>query len=324
MSRRWIIPALIVALVLGGAVVLNRRGDRAPQASAAKPADAGKAEPRTPVQPTAAELPTGAGTPPPAARAAVPTVRLEGPPDVAFSQMRPSTYTVLALKPEPGTSTHWRLRVRVRLASAPNSGGINFWDSSFRLMVDGVPRAPVSNLNELVESGEAKDGDVLFDVPWALKSLALLVTHYRETAEWPIAVSGTRWPAPLAFPAGPRPVALDAPADVSFPKSPPTVYSILAVGSEARRPGIVGLRLRVRMHVLDGADANFWDSRFRLVVDGVPRAPDSNLNELVGGRAAKDADITFEFPETARQLALRIVHNANDTADLPLKFTSKP
>jgi hypothetical protein len=106
---------------------------------------------------------------------------------------------------------------------------------------------------------------------------------------------------------------------MSFPTSPRTTYSILAVASEARRPGVWGLRVRMRMHVLDGADANFWDARFRLLVDGVPRAPDSSLNEVVAGGAAKDADLTFEVPDAARGLTLRVVHSPDRVADVPLK-----
>jgi hypothetical protein len=44
---------------------------------------------------------------------------------------------------------------------------------------------------------------------------------------------------------------------------------------------------------------------------------------VVGGNAAKDADVTFEVPETARTLALRVQHNAKDSADVPLKLGPK-
>ena len=234
--------------------------------------------------------------------------------------MRGSTYSVLAVTPESGTPERWQLRLRVRLATGANSGGMNFWDSSFRLLVDGVPRAPESTLNEVVESGAAKDGDLVFSVPWTTQTLALRVTHYGEVAELPFAISGTRPPHPVSLPAGPRRVTLDGPAELKFPRSPRATYSILAVGTESRRPGVFGVRLRMRMHVLDSYSANFGDSQFRLLVDGVPHEADSGHNKVVGGGAADDGDITFEVSDGARQLALRVIHSADLSADVPLKL----
>jgi hypothetical protein len=70
---------------------------------------------------------------------------------------------------------------------------------------------------------------------------------------------------------------------------------------------------------------DFWDSAFRLLVDGVPRAPDSSLNELVSGNAAKEAEISFQVPRSARGLVLRVIHHESvgDIADLPLRVASR-
>ncbi len=77
------------------------------------------------------------------------------------------------------------------------------------------------------------------------------------------------------------------------------------------------------MAVPTGMAANFWDDQFRLLVNGVPRAPDSNLNLTVEGGAALDGDVTFEVPDTAQSLTLRIQHGADAAADLPLKMEPK-
>jgi len=156
-----------------------------------------------------------------------------------------------------------------------------------------------------------------------VQTLALRIHHYAETADLPLAVSGTRASEPPTLPTGPRRVTLDGPAELAFTSSPHAIYTILAVASEARRPGVFGLRVRMRMLVQDRYDANFWDDRFRLLVDGKPLEPDSRLNEVVGGNAAKDADITFEVPETARALVLHVKNNAKDSADVPLKLGPK-
>ncbi|MDL2336609.1 MAG: hypothetical protein QFE16_02085 [Pseudomonadota bacterium] len=313
---RWQVPAAIGGLLVAGALTWAWRSGGGP---AAPPPGAISAAPEGPFAPAPeASTTEHAGATP--ATGSLPQVRLAGPAEAKFTAIREATYTVLALTPEAGTSDHWRLRVSVRLATGAHSGGMNFWDSSFRLLVDGVPRAPVSTLNELVESGAAKDGELVFNLPWALRTLTLRIVHYAETTELPFAVSGARTPQPVSLPAGPRRVKLDGPAELEFPRLPHAAYTILAVGTEARRPGIFGLRIRIRMQVLEGFGGNFWGSQFRLLVDGIPREPDTAPNKLVGAGAAEDGDITFEVPDGARQLTLRVIHTAELTADVPLKL----
>ena len=321
--RRWLMPALIGGVLVLGAIAWSLRAGRPAETIAQPkqpPAGAASTVSGTRSDPTSTHATTSTSTQSARTPGALPQVRLAGPADATFTVARGSTYSILALTPENGTNTHWRLRMRVRLATAPNSGGMNFWDSAFRLVVDGVPRATASGgLNEIVDSGSSKEGEIVFAVPWAVQTLALRIRHYGETAELPLAVTGTRPSEPASLPAGPRRITLDGPADLAF-MSPRVTYTILAIGSEARRPGVFGLRVRVRMHVQDPYDANFWDSRFRLIVDGQPLEPDSRLNEVVGGAAAKDEDITFEVPAGARSLALRVQHTAQESGDVPLKL----
>jgi TIR domain len=132
-------------------------------------------------------------------------------------------------------------------------------------------------------------------------------------------------PAPAAqtLPALPR-VVLDGPTQVSFEKFPPSTYTVLNVETQPRTPTHYGLRFRIRMFNRGSYDTNFWDSRFRLLIDGVPSAPDSGLNELVSGNAAKEGVVSFEVPNGARELALRIIHqqDSGEIADLPLRIVS--
>ena len=313
-GRRGVVAAGIGGVIAVGAAAWVWRTGSTPVSSQVVASDVAQSSTTVPEASPAA--PAAVVTP----AAALPQVRLAGPTEAKFTAMRGSTYSVLSLTPEAGTPERWQLRLRVRLATGANSGGMNFWDSSFRLLVDGVPRAPESTLNEVVESGAAKDGDLVFSVPWTTQTLALRVTHYGEVAELPFAISGTRPPHPVSLPAGPRRVTLDGPAELKFPRSPRATYSILAVGTESRRPGVFGVRLRMRMHVLDSYSANFGDSQFRLLVDGVPHEADSGHNKVVGGGAADDGDITFEVSDGARQLALRVIHSADLSADVPLKL----
>ena len=65
----------------------------------------------------------------------------------------------------------------------------NFWDESFRLRVDGVPKAPVSNLNKLVPAQSAEEGVVEFVIPAATQAVVLQVRQADESTEIPVDLS---------------------------------------------------------------------------------------------------------------------------------------
>jgi hypothetical protein len=259
---------------------------------------------------------------------ALPRVVLAGAGEITFSKIRRSTYTVLALKPEMaanGDDHQWRLRATVRLSAAPGSGGINFWDSSFRLLIDGVPRAPDSKINEIVDSGASKEGDFTWDVPHGTRTLALRVHHYGEAGDLALTLSGDA-PAPVTAATAPGPVVLGlgAPPEVQFTKPRPVTFTVLSVVSRPMRSGVYGVHIRVRMALpANAVAANFWSDQFRLLVDGVPRAPDSDLSVVVEGGSARDGEVIFEVPTTARSMALRIQWAESAVADLPLKVETR-
>jgi hypothetical protein len=51
----------------------------------------------------------------------------------------------------------------------------NFWNASFRLLADGVPVAPIGDLNELVDGNSAKEGVVKFAIPAKTQKVELQV-----------------------------------------------------------------------------------------------------------------------------------------------------
>ncbi len=116
-------------------------------------------------------------------------------------------------------------------------------------------------------------------------------------------------------------------AEVSFPGGKTArlgdfVYKILRARVDPSSGNQLGLRLTVRMLNNRSYGANFWDDSFRLLVNGVPRAPDSGLNELVAGRSAKEGTIEFVFPQNARSLVLVI--GDDETARLPITLKPSP
>ena len=54
---------------------------------------------------------------------------------------------------------------------------------SFRLRVDGVPSAPVGNLNKLVAAQSAEEGVIEFVIPAAARAVVLLVRQADESTE---------------------------------------------------------------------------------------------------------------------------------------------
>jgi len=61
----------------------------------------------------------------------------------------------------------------------------NFWDRSYRLMVDDIPRSPTNTIDELVQNGATKEGDVVFEVPNGVKSVVLQISAGDEKTSLP-------------------------------------------------------------------------------------------------------------------------------------------
>ena len=68
--------------------------------------------------------------------------------------------------------------------------GANFTDESCRLLVDGVPRAPISGLNDVVAAHSSRDADFVFLIPAGTPSAALQFWYLGESAKIPVDVSG--------------------------------------------------------------------------------------------------------------------------------------
>jgi hypothetical protein len=78
---------------------------------------------------------------------------------------------------------------------------------------------------------------------------------------------------------------------------------------------VVGLR-----YVNNGRyPANFWGAKFRLIVEGIPRAPTNSLNEVVDGQSAKEGEVVFEVPTGTLSAALRIM-SGDEHTDVPLQL----
>ena len=94
-------------------------------------------------------------------------------------------------------------------------------------------------------------------------------------------------------------------------------YKILVAQLDNKNTGKLILKISVRLTNLGRSDLGFWSDSFRLIIDGVPRAPINSLNALVEARSAKEGEVVFEVPDTATNLVLSVA-NGEDTGNLPV------
>ena len=106
---------------------------------------------------------------------------------VTFTHWSEGVYTVLNTRVDQLSPEKLKLTLTFRLT---NKGrlDLNFWDSTFRLYIDEVPRAPISNLNLVVAGQSAKEGDVVFEVPVNARQLVLQLSNIKESVDIPIRI----------------------------------------------------------------------------------------------------------------------------------------
>jgi hypothetical protein len=96
------------------------------------------------------------------------------------------------------------------------------------------------------------------------------------------------------------------------------VYTVLTARVERYAPNKLSLKFEVRMTNNGRFPANFWVSSFRLLVDGVPRAPENDLDEVVKDHSAKEGIVEFVIPDTTTALGLQIGDVGKEAPTIPL------
>lgn len=102
-----------------------------------------------------------------------------------------ATFTLLKAEVSPRTAEKSALQIRLRMTNHDRYDK-NFWDQSFRFLVEGVPIAPDGGLNELVAGEAAKEGDVVFTIPRGTPSGKLKITYYDDATEIPLGLAAPR------------------------------------------------------------------------------------------------------------------------------------
>lgn len=100
------------------------------------------------------------------------------------------------------------------------------------------------------------------------------------------------------------------------------VYSVLAARLNRNAPNRLSLRFEVRMTNTGRYPANFWAASFRLLIDGVPRAPENDLNELVDAHSAKEGILEFVIPDTTTDVGLQMGKVGDGAPTFPVALKS--
>jgi hypothetical protein len=244
------------------------------------------------------------------------------------SQFLDHVYTILAAEIRPQPSSTVLLGLKVRLTNN-SSGGVNFWSDTFRLLVDGVPRAPTSFLNDVVDSHSAKDGAVEFALPDTVTHVVLLVREGNIVAEIPFDLTAAieRLEPPVATQQSLKlrtakfPIALPANQEARLKTSfYDYLYKVIATDLDRQNSSTLRLRFKIRLTNNSSGGVSFWSDTFRLLIDGVPRAPTSFLNDVVGPHSAKDGVVEFALPDTVTQVALQL-RQGEEVAEIPYVLT---
>lgn len=197
----------------------------------------------------------------------------------------------------------------------------NFWNRTFRLLENGVPRSPTSDLSDSVEGHSAKEGIVEFTVPVGVSEVQLRLEVGNESTEIPISLTASGERSGELRPSSQTrrtfsaqlPAPLTSNQEVTLSSN---TYKILEAKLDRLNSTTLRMNFRIRLTNNDRYPTNFWNRTFRLLEDGIPRAPVSDLNETVDGRSAKEGSVEFALPESVQQVVLQI-RQGNDVSELP-------
>lgn len=92
---------------------------------------------------------------------------------------------VLSARLEPYNSNARSLLLTTRYTNNSRYPA-NFWTSTFRLLVDDVPRAPTNDLNKVVAGQSATEGDVVFEIPATTTRVTLRILVADEHVDLPL------------------------------------------------------------------------------------------------------------------------------------------
>jgi len=235
-----------------------------------------------------------------------------------------ATYEVLGAQLTPGGSKS-TLRLKVRM-NWSGSYSTNLTGDLFRLLMDGQSLTDVEGMSELVQPYASKEVIVVFQVPnTATKAVLQVGDPKQETEQIPIdfksAVDQTtaglaankvpEWKLPITCPSGQT-------ANVGH-----AMYRLLSVHLQHHATGQNMLEFQVRMTNNTSYPTNFLENHFRLIINGVPIAPNEAPNEILDKGQSKDGKVSFIIPETVTKVELQVGQVGQETDNIAIDLTQR-
>jgi hypothetical protein len=251
-------------------------------------------------------------------------------PAVAKVKVSRQEFQILAVRLEPRGGDSDLLSFLVRMTDHSDIPDV-FWDDYFRLVLAEGRKAAVSGLSQVVAPLAARDGEVRFEVPKNLLKTELEISKGEQTTRIPIDLRDrTTIPqdgsvdrfglsdTPLLVNSVARlPVALSIGGEVRFGW---VTYKVLSASVDRYNVEKAAIIVTLRCTADKGSPGwAFQDRGVRLVVDGVPHAPDESVNELVQAGTSKDADFVFVLGK--RPNALKLTIRVDKTIEIPIDMS---
>jgi hypothetical protein len=101
------------------------------------------------------------------------------------------------------------------------------------------------------------------------------------------------------------------------------VYKILGARLEPYGLNKLSLKLNVRFTNTDQFSNALSDSEFRLLIDGVPQAPEGFPPKLIASQSATEGVIEFVIPDTVTKAELRIGDIGEGAPTMPISFAKR-
>ena len=289
----WRIAAGVVGLIVLALVIgALRPGDPGTDAGPAPVDGVPVTEPAPGVESAATAAPSSGGR-----ELAIPAVSQVG--------SRGLIYTLMSARLEPGGSSD-TLRLGIALENDA-ANGANFWDDTFRLVVDGNVLSPNSHLNVLVDGRATSEGTVTFSVPSGTKRGVLRITIVDTAGEIPLDFSGRTAGTPAPSPSRSARAIVTSISTEARPLVTTPAMSATLTGVGTRRfANVLRLDLALRMAASGPGAAGTGDLTLRLVVGedvlAPTRFPSGGIIEA--GTTLRTA-VEFEVPTTTTRVVLR-------------------
>jgi hypothetical protein len=251
-------------------------------------------------------------------------------PAVSKVRVNGQEFQILAVRLEPRGGDSDLLSFLVRMTDHSEIGDV-FSDDAFRLVLAEGPTAPVSRLSLLLGRLAASDGEVRFAIPKSLSRTNLEISRGRQTTRIPVDLRdrktipedgsvdrfGLSEKPRLVDSVARLPIALSIDGEVTFGG---VTYKVLSASVDRYNVEKAAIIVMVRCTADKRSYGAAFQSQFiRLVVDGVPRAPDEPVNELVQAGTTKDA--AFVFLLEKRPDTLKLTMRIDKTIEIPIDMS---